>query len=319
MARAGRKTKVAAGPSGEGLAAAVSPWLLEAAKRLVPLAILAAAYLYGSDCLWKYAGTKSECIIARTSWKDGSAAIPAWLPPPDIIALNGIAASAKGRPIFEPGLCSAVAQAYASNPWVERVEEVRSEFGRPPALQADIRLRVPFAVISGARGGCAVVDRTGAIVPLQRDDAAKIGLPSVFAPSRIAGAPGERITAKPILDALSALGMVRDRLATLPPEKAIRITEARITDAGGRNRLVFSTAAGTRIEWGELSDEPAWGEPTARQKLDLLEARAREIRDWTRVEQLRLDHSTAPMKLADPPRPQPGEGSPPGGRPRAAR
>ncbi len=271
--------------------------LTAAAWILVPAAV-AAAYLSGTARLWEYAASKREYAVARAGWSDSRTGA-AWMPRRDAAALDEIASSARGRQPFESGLGEELARKFAANPWVECVEEVRCTFGRPSSAHVDVRLRVPFVLAAGSEGSAAVADRMGTIVPLSREDARRLGLPTVRIGKRIDGIPGERLKDRAALDAISALCLVADRLASFPQGKSLRIAEVRTEASETGTRLSFLTASGAAIEWGEFSAEPAWGEPTTRRKLELLESRTREITDWSRVERLRLDHETAPMKLRD--------------------
>ncbi|MCX7804216.1 MAG: hypothetical protein N3A38_03400 [Planctomycetota bacterium] len=273
--------------------------LLTIAACLLPPAIAVAAYAWGVARLWEYAGSRREYAVAGTGWSDARTGAAAWLPRRDASALDEIAASARGRCAFEPGLGEGIARKFAANPWVESVEEVRCIFGRPSSVRADIRLRVPFAAVAGAAGGGVVADRAGTVLPLPEGEARHPGLPVIRVRARIGEKPGEKLKDRAALDAINALGLLSDRLAMLPAGKSVRVTEVRTEPSEAGTRLSFLTASGAAIEWGEFAAEPAWGEPTTRRKLDLLEKRAREITDWSRIERLRLDHETAPMKLKE--------------------
>lgn len=174
-------------------------------------------------------------------------------------ALRG-ASLDRGLPLHDPELANRLARAFDMHPWVRRV--VRVDLRHPAGATVEIECREPAAMV-GVSGGLLAVDGEGVVLP-SGDFTAE----SAATYPRLAGiesspqGPEGARWGDPAVEEGAALAQV-----IAPEWIALRLTECRPVDAGGRRSWELVDADGRTIVFGSAPGREAPGEPTAAAKI----------------------------------------------------
>lgn len=254
------------GGAARAAAAAAGRALGAAARRLaLPLAVLT-VYSGGVWCLWQYAASRARPPAAPLA----DARQCRWLTPRDLTEINGAARFVGASTLYDRDVCRRLAEAYAANPWVERVSAVRRRF--PDRIEVEMEIRRPVACVRRP-AGLIPVDRSACRLPGDAASAGAAELPVIGGVWSAAPAPGRTWRDDSLADALRLIELLNAALAGHGPSMRLAAVEVRPSNSAydRRPQLAARTAGGLLIEWGGYSESATFLFPSAAEKrADLL-------------------------------------------------
>jgi len=154
--------------------------------------------------------------------------------------------------IFEPNLCTQVAEAYQRNPWVKKSQEVIKKY--PNRVYARLILRKPFAFVK-EKESYFLIDEEGVFLPGIYTTVADFSLPIIEGIKEGIHEPGfpcqDSILSR-VLEVLSFFS--KKKISEKIPIQILRIESLPETSS---QILVFLTKKNIRVLWGNIS-EPAY-------------------------------------------------------------
>jgi hypothetical protein len=181
-----------------------------------------------------------------------------------------------------------IARDFLESPWVEEVKRIEYP---PYGIRVQLAYKTPVAEMPLGRGERIILDRSGALLPLEDIDPGRLGPPIKILGSGLTPSPGNR-PGKPWKSAAAgAAGAKLERTVAdaarlagffLEPERArqatasdaLRILSIVATDPQDRG-LFIQNADHTMILWGNAPGTEIGSEPDAEEKWEIL-------RKWSR-------------------------------------
>jgi len=225
---------------------------------VVAAAMVAAVAVVGVSHLWKGIARMDEFKVTVAHTLPSSP----WLRPEpareDFFRTDPTGVLSRKVSLFTPGLTDEVARAYAANPWVRRVREVRKVFPNRLAVRMDVREPYALAVLGDKR---CCLDHDGvvlspAIYQLTPDRLADLG-PEIALP---AGLPSPQVGAPwnegAVQSGLAMMRVCREQFSDIDV-RCIEIVPS--VDSMGRQfaMVTLVLADGPRVEWGRAPLGPA--------------------------------------------------------------
>jgi hypothetical protein len=291
-----KPARIAAGPEAPGFARSMGENTGRLLRPMFPLLLVAGMFVGVSVLMWRPVygeggGGDSVEARGRLNAKLLRAAIlqkkrPDWISPEDYAQIADIGLLAQNHSVFEPGLSRALAQAYESNSWVERVNAVRLRY--PARIEIEIEWRKPVARVAQTS---MVLDRNGYVLNLMSDSANVRDTPLIGGVGCLRTEAGKQVPEKDLLDALGLLRVVREALSSSPG--GLRVASLQRVSAAMWH---VQTDRGPLVYWGAFTDDPPMDEPTTHEKADLLRRRLCEIKDPGLLEYIKVYHAKAVVK-----------------------
>ena len=224
-------------------------------------------YVAGVWCLWQYSARRQ--VLPDSAQTDASAC--PWLSPRDVAEINSTVQFGPGASLYDRDVCRRVAESYAGNAWIDRVDAVRRRF--PDRVEVELAVRRPFACVRRA-GRYYLIDSKGCRLPVSAGRSARDGYPSIEGVTAAPPAAGEAWADDSLPDPLRLIkalnGVLEGRGAGM---KLVRVEVAPPAPGAydDKPQLVAYTASGMEIDWGSYRQSRIHAIPDAEQKLAELE------------------------------------------------
>jgi hypothetical protein len=270
-------------------------------------------YLCLCAWLWRYAEAASGNISIDETAIDVE--VPEWLEHryEDVQRIRNLGKQAEGKRLLDDKLPATMAAAYARNPWVKQVKNVRRVF--PSSIQVALDIREPYASVhTGADNKFHVVDADGIRLPIPPSDKPYQQLPVVVMPDAAAPPAGEAFPQRAVNDAVTVIALARGAMQELPASDALIIDGVQVGSAVnlGRHRrnplvLICRTRDGhqTQVIWGlywKQNETPLYPLLKSDDKLKALGEHLGAIAQTGRhAEYISVERQPTVHKLAPPP------------------